>query len=139
MVVTLQDKDSSFEKISRQLDDLMDELMEPTLTRLVSSNAWEPQWNIYEMSGGYLICVNLAGVHPEKIDVQVDRGVLLLSGYREKPEWTDIAETPSVHVIEIDWGRFERQMPLPAEVDPSGIKATYRNGYLWLQLPKKVD
>ena len=137
MVVMVQVSDGSYDKISKQLDAMMDELMGPQFTRLVSTDAWEPQWNIYELSDRHLICVDLAGVHHEKIDLHVDRGTLRLSGYRGKPEIDDSNEIPSVHVIEIDWGRFERSMTIPDGVDAANISATYRNGYLWILLPKK--
>ena len=137
MVVMVQASDGSYDKISKQLESMMDELMGPQFTRLVSTDAWEPQWNIYELSDRYLICVDLAGLHHEKIDLQVDRGTLRISGYRGKPEIDDSNEIPSVHVIEIDWGRFERSMTIPDGVDSGNISATYRNGYLWILLPKK--
>ncbi|MEE9295092.1 MAG: Hsp20/alpha crystallin family protein [Phycisphaerae bacterium] len=137
MVVLCQGSEGSYDKISKQIDALMDELMGPQLTRIVSTDAWEPQWNVYELSEQYMICVELAGIHHEKIDLQVDRGTLRLSGYRGKPELVESDEVPSVHVIEIDWGRFERTLAIPPDVDASGISATYRNGYLWVLLPKR--
>ncbi len=136
-----QDSDRSYEKISRQLDALMDELMGPQLTRLVSSQVWEPAWNIYEFGDRYVICVDLAGMRHEKIDVHVDRGTLRLSGFREKAGWNgeghDACVVPSVQVMEIDWGRFERSFAIPPDADSSAVGAKYRNGYLWIELPKR--
>lgn len=137
MVVVCQETDGSYEKISKQLDALMDELMGPHLTRLVSSGAWEPAWNVYELRERYVVCVDLAGMRRDKIELHVDRGTLRLSGYREKPEWPADEESPSVHMMEIDWGEFERSLALPSDVAASGIVATYRNGYLWVELPKR--
>ncbi len=130
--------DSNYDKISRQLDALMDELTGQNFTRLVSSDAWEPGWNIYEYSERYVICVDLAGMSHQEIDVHVDRGTLRINGYREKPDWPAEDETPSIHVMEIDWGRFERTLGIPADVDASNVSATYRNGYLWVLLPKQT-
>ena len=130
--------DDGYEKISKQLDSLMEELMGQSFTRLVSSDAWEPRWNVYEDSDQYIVCVDLAGIDPKKIDVHVDRGTLRLSGYREKPEWPASSEVPSVHVMEIDRGRFERSLAIPVDVDASNVSATYRNGYLWVLLPLRA-
>ncbi len=136
MVVGCQGSDSSYEKISKQLDALMDELMGPNLTRLVSSGAWEPAWNVYEFTDRYVICVDLAGVRHDKIDLHLDRGTLRLRGYREKPVWKKETEAPSVHMMEIDWGEFERSLALPPDVGGAGVTAAYRNGYLWVELLK---
>ena len=92
MAVVRVATDGGYEKISKQLDSLMEELMGQSFTRLVSSDAWEPRWNVYEDSDQYIVCVDLAGMKPEKIDVQVDRGTLRLSGYREKPEWPESSQ-----------------------------------------------
>ena len=43
----------------------------------------------------------------------------------------------TVHVMEIDWGRFHRSIAIPDDADASAIAASYRNGYLWVQLPKR--
>ena len=37
--------------------------------------------------------------------------------------------------MEIDYGRFTRQVALPADVDVSGSKATYKRGILTIVLP----
>ncbi len=137
MLVECQGSGSNFEKVSNQLDALMDELTGQGFTRLVSSDAWEPQWNICEGPEQFVVCVCLSGMRHEAIDVHVDRGTLHVSGYRERPEWPDATETPSVHVREIDWGRFERTLAVPPTVDTAAVTATYRNGYLWIALPKR--
>ena len=41
------------------------------------------------------------------------------------------------HHMEIDSGRFCREIDLPGNVDVEAIEATYRNGFLWIRLPKK--
>lgn len=40
------------------------------------------------------------------------------------------------HVMECAYGSFERAVALPAEVDDSGARASYRNGVLRVTLPK---
>jgi HSP20 family protein len=43
------------------------------------------------------------------------------------------------HRVERSYGRFERSIVLPSVVDPSRVKATYRDGVLEIQLPKKEE
>jgi len=42
-----------------------------------------------------------------------------------------------VHMMEIDHGAFFREVELPEHVAHSKIAAHYRNGMLWIELPKK--
>jgi len=39
--------------------------------------------------------------------------------------------------MEIDYGAFEREVPLPAEVEIDKAHAEQRNGLLWISLPLK--
>ena len=93
--------------------------------------------------------MDLAGVVKEEIDVQVVNGVLTLRGTRAVPTpgvdtmCSDSAAegTPApryrVHLMEIDHGRFSREVELPLDIMHDQINATYRNGMLWIELPKR--
>jgi HSP20 family molecular chaperone IbpA len=37
--------------------------------------------------------------------------------------------------MEIDYGRFERELSLPDPIDPNRASAEKRDGWLWIQLP----
>ena len=41
-----------------------------------------------------------------------------------------------IHLMEIDHGSFCREVELPEDVDRGRISASYRNGMLWIELPK---
>ena len=41
-----------------------------------------------------------------------------------------------IHLMEIDHGSFCREVELPEDVDRDRIAANYRNGMLWIELPK---
>lgn len=43
------------------------------------------------------------------------------------------------HIMECAYGQFERAMPLPAEVDESHARASYKRGVLTITLPKLVQ
>ena len=63
---------------------------------------------------------------------------VLVRGTRELPEPTD-AEGRSVQLLamEIDYGPFEREVTMPAEVEIDKAHAEQRNGLLWISLPLK--
>lgn len=136
MKILTQPVDNGIDKVSKKLGAIMDELLGQSLFRPRSGD-WEPQINIYETSDRYLVCANLAGMQHNEIDLHEEGGKLHIRGERPKPVHAGCAETPSVHVMEIDWGRFHRSISIPDDADASAITASYRNGYLWVQLPKR--
>ena len=69
------------------------------------------------------------------LDVQVLGKVLLVSGEKQVQRESDAGH---YHVTECAYGRFERRIPLPAEVDAGGTQADYSAGVLTLRLPKST-
>jgi HSP20 family protein len=106
------------------------------------SETWTPNVNLYETESAYIVCVDLAGVDKEKIELVVVDQRLKLKGARAVPNSPDddVAENNrriKVHLMEIDHGGFAREVELPCDVNQDQIIATYRNGLLWVELPKK--
>ncbi len=95
---------------------------------------WEPRINVYEVSDAYLVCVELAGMPLDRIDVRAERGVLHIRGVRSKPALPAEASEIGVHIMEIDSGAFSREVPLPSDVEIEKVTAHYRDGYLWIEL-----
>lgn len=105
------------------------------------SDAWSPPVNFYEDDEGYCVVVDLAGMQPDMIDLRIEEGFMIVTGNRETPEMPQCRGLTRVHMMEIDHGRFCRQFELPKEVDADAtinLAALYRNGYLWISLPKRT-
>ena len=117
------------------------------------TQTWTPTVNLYETRHRYLVCVDLAGVDKEKIDLTVVDNRLQLRGSRAvptlpPPDPTDpgpagpAPDGPNegkvrLHLMEIDHGPFTREVELPDDVRHADIAATYRNGMLWIEIPKE--
>lgn len=108
------------------------------------SDTWTPNVNLYESETCYVVCVDLAGVDKSEIEVLVQDQRLKLTGQRPPPAASPVKGAPTncdvrlrVHLMEIDHGRFARDVELPADVDALKITATFENGLLWIELPKK--
>jgi HSP20 family protein len=69
------------------------------------------------------------GLDPASIHVQVERGVLSISGERVSDLPADDPEK-SVHLNERFAGRFHRVINLTDDLDTSAVAATYRDGVL---------
>src|SRR5215212_4410837 len=107
------------------------------------SETWQPNVNLYETEHDYQVCVDLAGVEKEKIDIVVVDQRLTIRGTRPVPPCpTPPCPDPEtgrmrVHLMEIDHGAFSREVELPEDVIKDRISAKYIDGLLWIELPKK--
>lgn len=101
-----------------------------------SLRGWQPAINIYESEDHFFVCVELAGVKAGEIDVRTEKATLHISGIRPDPRPKGEHRSLCLHLMEVQSGEFERQVRIPPNVDVERIEATYREGFLWISLPK---
>ncbi|KAJ3412367.1 Serine/threonine-protein kinase [Chytridiales sp. JEL 0842] len=89
--------------------------------------------DLTESDDGYCVRVDVPGIKKENINVNVDRGVLRISG-EEKTENEEKDEFH--HIRERKVSRFKRSIPLPRDIKEEDIKCRLENGVLEVQLPK---
>jgi HSP20 family protein len=75
------------------------------------------------------------GLDPNKIELTIDRGLLIISGERQS-QLPEAGERASVYAQERFAGAFRRVISLPEDVDASKVDASYRDGVLRVTLPK---
>ena len=105
---------------------------------------WRPPINVFQCASCYRICVELAGVESNQIEVEVGLGRIWIRGYREAPEPLQQQEMSlaitrkAVRVVtmEIDHGPFEREVEIPPGYDQGRITTKWENGLLWIFLPR---
>lgn len=76
------------------------------------------------------------GLDPEGIEINLDRGILTLSGER-KSDLPEAGEKVSVHINERFSGRFRRVISLPDTIDPDKVSANYRDGILHISIKRQ--
>jgi len=119
------------------LHDVSHELSRSQFSRF-AAHAWEPAINAYRCENSIRICVDLAGVDRSVIDLTVEPRRVMIRGTRELPEPTDDEGCAlQLLAMEIDYGLFIREVPLPTEVEIDEAHAEQRNGLLWISLPLK--
>src|SRR6478609_2865904 len=74
-----------FSNIARQAGKMMDQMQKGFY--VYSSDTWTPNVNLYETAATYLVCVDLAGVQKEKIDLEVADQRLKMRGSRAVPTY----------------------------------------------------
>ncbi|HEB54377.1 MAG TPA: Hsp20/alpha crystallin family protein [bacterium] len=79
------------------------------------------------------IRIELPGMDPEDIEIDVRDGALVVRGEKRSEEAT---EDEGFYRTERSFGAFERVIPLPAEVDAEHTEATFKKGVLKVRLPK---
>jgi HSP20 family protein len=76
------------------------------------------------------------GLDPQSIHLQLERGVLSVSGIRTG-ELPPPDSGSSVHLRERFRGRFHRVITLSDDLDPEQVRATYRDGVLHISIGRK--
>ena len=134
--LTRWDPFRELEEVSSRLNRLF---AQPGAQQLAGSDGlttladWTPAMDVQETDGEYLIKADLPDVKKDDVHVEIQDGVLTLSGERhqEKEE-----KGKRFHRVERAYGRFERRMSLPASVDAAHIAAEFKDGVLRVHLPK---
>ena len=77
------------------------------------------------------VVVELAGVEPDSIEIGVAERSLTISGERARPR----VGGQVYQQAEIEYGQFERRIPLGYEIDAAAASAFYEAGMLRITLP----
>ncbi|MDZ4764782.1 MAG: Hsp20/alpha crystallin family protein [Chloroflexota bacterium] len=91
--------------------------------------------DVHETTTGYTVYAALPGANADNIQVNVNDGVLTISGEIAQPT----VENSRTLMLERTFGTFTRSIRLPQTVDLSGVEATFENGVLTLNLPKSPE
>jgi HSP20 family protein len=80
--------------------------------------------------------LEVPGLTPEEIDVQVSLNSVAIAGERKEETTTDENGTKR---SEFRYGKFHRVIALPKKIQQDAVQAKYENGVLKLTLPKLED
>jgi HSP20 family protein len=88
---------------------------------------------VYETDDEFTIEVNLAGIEPERVHLEIHGNRVILSGERLV---SDASTVRCYHVIEVERGPFARTVELPMPVDAATARAESHNGMLVVKVGK---
>lgn len=114
--------------LRREIDRLFDDVVGSASTR------WTPAVDVRETEKSLAIDVELPGIKPENVEVDVENGVLSITGEKRSERTNE--EKGRYHMVERSYGSFFRSFQLPAGVDESQIKASFHDGLLTVDIPK---
>lgn len=148
---------NDLDRFQREMSSLLD-----TPVARAASRGGYPALNVGLSPEAVEVYAFAPGLDPATIGVDLDRGVLSLSGERvsqdaAKPAATDAAASDEsttagpaaktiVHQRERFAGKFRRAVSLPDDIDPDQVSASYKDGVLRVSVkrrpapqPRRID
>lgn len=126
---------AEFERLQQELQQEFANLGRPGSIRALASGAF-PSLNVGSTPTAIEVYAFAPGLDPAKLDVQIDHGLLSISGERESAFPPDNG-TLSTYANERFAGRFKRTVSLPSDADPDKVEAHYRNGVLHITVARQ--
>ena len=115
---------------------LMEEVLSNLETAQIPRNVSNSGVDVLEAADHLLVRVNLPGVKPENLDLNLEKNVLTLTA---KPELEALPEGVKYLWRERVEGEIKRQVNLPDHLSHEGIEAKLENGVLTVKLNKAPE
>jgi HSP20 family protein len=125
-----------FSNFRREMDRLFEDFLTPAEGRSFAGTdggALRPSLDVRETEQAYEVSAELPGLEQKDIELTLRDNALILSGEKRQERQDDQGGR---HWSERSFGRFERVIPLEAEVEADKVEAGFKNGVLKVTLPK---
>ncbi|MCI1273211.1 MAG: Hsp20/alpha crystallin family protein [Clostridiaceae bacterium] len=100
---------------------------------------WRPAVEIKQNDKNYKVKVQLPGVKPEDINVEMDNDFMTITAeIQEETEKKSEEETnEKYNTSEFRYGKYQRTISFDKPIKTDEAKATYKNGLLTIIIPKQ--
>jgi HSP20 family protein len=119
--------------IQHEVNRLFDNFFGRPATVATSERMWMPLVDMWETKDDLLVAFEVPGIREKEISVAITGDVLTVKGERK---WDKELKDESYHRLERVYGKFERAIPLPVDIQADRVTASYRDGVLEIKLPK---
>ena len=126
------------------LQDRMNQLFEDATERRAREGAeardeieradWIPVADVHESAEEYVVTVDLPGIDRATLEINLENERLSIKGMRSSTNGEQ-----GQHRTERPQGKFNRSFGVPTAVDPEQIEAEYKDGVLYVRLPKRKE
>ncbi len=120
--------------LMRRMTEEMDRVMQEFGLEREGENrsGWSPAIEVTEHDGKYNIRVELPGLSPNDVKVEIDNDALVIQGERK---YEHEEKDEGVRRSERQYGFFYRSIPLPEGADLEHANAKFQNGLLEVTVP----
>ena len=121
------------------LREAMDKLFEESMVGPRWASLWSAEdggtlaVDLVENEENFVVTANVPGVKPEELEIRITGNTLVIEGETKSEE---SVEKANYLRRELRYGRFQRSLTLPTEVEADKTEAIFENGVLTLTLPK---
>lgn len=95
---------------------------------------WIPNADVIEHPDGLTVRLEVAGIDHSSLQIVVATTALVISGRRLNPDTGGTAAGIRFSQMEIEYGPFERVLPLPVAVSQHDARARYVDGILEISM-----
>lgn len=98
-----------------------------------AAGAFYPQVDMSEDENAVYVTAELPGLDEKDIDINLSRDSITLKGEKKGEREEKGKES---YYMERSYGSFTRVLPIPVDINPDKVEATFRKGVLNITLPK---
>ena len=117
-------------KFEKTIEDMF-RSMSPAFT--LAERSWKPPMDMNETPEEIIIIAEVPGVEKDDLDVEISSKAVRIQGNRFAKH---CSQNATYRLAEIQYGKFERILFLPAPIDPEVVSASYQNGLLEIRMAK---
>lgn len=96
------------------------------------SYVWRPPTDVFETANRLVVMVEIAGMRDGEFNVALQDRRLVITGSRPRSAHERVA----FHQMEVRYGDFRTEVNLPWSVGRDNVSAVYRDGFLYVELPR---
>lgn len=122
---------SPFLALHREMNRVFDDFFNDFGATSRGGSSW-PHIELSEEDDRIKVVADLPGLEERDVEITLEEGMLTLKGHKK-------GEENGRYYSERFEGIFERAIPVGQDVDPDKVKASFKNGVLTVNLPKKPE
>ena len=123
-----------YSDLDKMLNQLWNDFDLPSFFEQKKECGFSPAVNVSEDDNGINVSVELPGMAQKEIQVKLKNDILTIEGEKGEPK----EEQQNVYQMERRFGKFQRSICLPSEVEEDQVDASFNKGVLNIRLPKSA-
>jgi HSP20 family protein len=130
--------DDPFGSLFREVQKTFEDFSRRSPIAGLGSDMLAPKIDIAESKDAIDLTAELPGVDEKDVDVTLADGMLTIRG-EKKSERDETDKEKNWHVVERNYGSFNRTISLPFDPDSAKVEAKFDKGVLHIHLPKPAE